>query len=181
MVSTGDERRDEQFAHRFAASFLVPAEAARRELGAHRRDLSIDELGLLKQRWGLSMQGWIRRASDLGIISTDLYRTLNIQFRSRGWNRKEPGPIHGERIARPVPQARAARPVRGHDHFGRGRAPLPGRLQLVARAPGKPACPSVNSRDNQSTSGTACSAEAVIGVDADETDWWDAVAGDDVE
>ena len=69
MKSSGDEKQDERFAHRFAASFLVPAEAARRELGAHRRNLSIAELGLLKQRWGLSMQGWIRRARDLEIIS----------------------------------------------------------------------------------------------------------------
>ena len=46
-------------------------------------------LGLLKQRWGLSMQGWIRRARDLDIIGTDLYRSLNIQFRSRGWHRSE--------------------------------------------------------------------------------------------
>ena len=46
-------------------------------------------LGLLKQRWGLSVQGWIRRARDLDIIGTDLYRSLNIQFRSRGWHRSE--------------------------------------------------------------------------------------------
>lgn len=90
MQSTNDEKRDEEFAFRFAASFLVPAEAARHELGTHRRNLSLDELGLLKQRWGLSMQGWIRRAKDLEIISDDLYRTLNIQFRREGWHRSEP-------------------------------------------------------------------------------------------
>lgn len=89
MESTGDGRRDEQFAHRFAAALLVPAEAARRELGAHRRGLDLHELGLLKQRWGLSMQGWIRRAHDLDIVGADLYRSLNIQFRSRGWHRSE--------------------------------------------------------------------------------------------
>lgn len=92
IKSTGDAKQDEQFAFRFAAAFLVPAEAARHELGTHRRGLALDELGLLKQRWGLSMQGWIRRARDLEIIGQDLYRTLNIQFRQSGWHRKEPFP-----------------------------------------------------------------------------------------
>ena len=88
--STGDATRDEKFAFRFAASFLVPAESARHELGFHRRDIAIYELGLLKQRWGLSMQGWIRRAKDLEIISDGLYKTMNIGFRQRGWHREEP-------------------------------------------------------------------------------------------
>ena len=90
MEDTGDSKVDEQFAHRFAAAFLVPAEAARRELGTHRRGLDLDELGLLKRRWGLSMQAWIRRARDLDIIGEDLYRSLNIQFRTEGWHRTEP-------------------------------------------------------------------------------------------
>ena len=90
MASTDDPREDERFAMRFAAAFLAPAEAARRELGSHRRGLELAELGLLKQRWGLSMQGWIRRARDLDIIGEDLYRSLNIQFRTAGWHRAEP-------------------------------------------------------------------------------------------
>ena len=90
MAGSGDASKDEQFAFRFAASLLVPPEAARRELGARRRGLELDELGLLKQRWGLSMQGWIRRAHDLEIISYDLYRELNIEFRREGWHRQEP-------------------------------------------------------------------------------------------
>lgn len=90
MQEIEDGRTNELFAHRFAAAFLVPAEAARRELGTHRRGLDLDELGLLKRRWGLSMQAWIRRARDLDIIGEDLYRSLNIQFRTHGWHRTEP-------------------------------------------------------------------------------------------
>ena len=92
LKSIGDAKQDEKFAFRFAAAFLVPAEAARDELGTHRRSLDLNELGLLKQRWGLSMQGWIRRAFELEIIGQDLYRTLNIQFRKAGWHRTEPFP-----------------------------------------------------------------------------------------
>ena len=90
MDSTGDAKQDEQFAFRFAASFLVPGEAARQELGTHRRGLALEELGLLKQRWGISMQAWIRRTRDLEIISSELYRKLNVQFRQSGWHRDEP-------------------------------------------------------------------------------------------
>ena len=57
MVPTGSESQDEQFAMRFAAAFLVPAEAARRELGSRRTSLDIDELGLLKKRWGIEYAG----------------------------------------------------------------------------------------------------------------------------
>ena len=92
MRSTGDEKRDEEFAFRFAAALLVPAESARHELGNSRRHLELDELGLLKQRWGMSMQGWMRRTCELGIISNDYYRRLNIRFRKAGWHRTEPFP-----------------------------------------------------------------------------------------
>ena len=95
MKPTGDEKQDEKFAHRFAAAFLVPAEAARHELGTHRRGVDVDELGLLKRRWGFSMQGWIRRAHDLDIIGDDLYRGLNIRFRREGWHRTEPVQYEG--------------------------------------------------------------------------------------
>ena len=95
MESTGDAQQDEQFAFRFAASFLVPGEAARQELGTHRRSLTMEELGLLKQRWGISMQAWIRRARDLEVISTELYGRLNVQFRQAGWHRHEPFEYEG--------------------------------------------------------------------------------------
>ena len=90
MVRTGDDKQDEKFAYRFAGSFLVPPDAARSELGMRRHDLDLDELGLLKQRWGLSMQAWIRRAWDVETISTSLYTSLNVLFRQEGWNREEP-------------------------------------------------------------------------------------------
>lgn len=82
----------ESLAHRFAAAFLVPRDAVYRELGHRRRTLSMQELGLLKQRWGLSMAAWIRRAHDLRIIDARHYRQLNIEVRRRGWYRLEPYP-----------------------------------------------------------------------------------------
>ena len=83
-------KNEEAFAFRFAAAFLVPAEAARAELGERRGSLSIEELARLKRKYGFSMQAWIRRARDLEIVSEGTYVDLNRQFRERGWHREEP-------------------------------------------------------------------------------------------
>lgn len=81
----------EKAAHRFAAALLVPAEAARAELGDERVDLAPLELHLLKHKYGLSMRGWVMRAADLGIITPTIAAKLHRVFASRGWHQKEPG------------------------------------------------------------------------------------------
>ena len=81
---------EEKAAHRFAASFLVPEEAARRELGEHRSRIDLLELAMLKEKYGMSMQAWIYRAQDLGIITGSCATILFKTFRSRGWSLQEP-------------------------------------------------------------------------------------------
>lgn len=83
---------EESVAHRFAASFLVPDTAAIAELGEKRKRLELSELSLLKRKYGLSMQAWLRRAKDLGVISERYYRSVCIAFRKKGWHKEEPGP-----------------------------------------------------------------------------------------
>ena len=90
-----DKKTEEKLVHRFGAAFLVPAVCARRELGAKRRRLEFRELAMLKQKYGLSMQGWILRAADLGIIDPSHVRTLFAQMSSRGWRREEPVGFEG--------------------------------------------------------------------------------------
>ncbi|RME45290.1 MAG: ImmA/IrrE family metallo-endopeptidase [Caldilineae bacterium] len=101
----------EKAANRFAGAFLVPAPAARRELGSHRQTLHIFELHLLKHKYGLSMQAWIYRAKDLGILSETAAGRLFQQFRRQGWHRQEPGdaipPEEPERMKRLVLRALA--------------------------------------------------------------------------
>jgi Zn-dependent peptidase ImmA (M78 family) len=82
---------DDGFANRFAGALLVPGPVACRELGERRRTLSLSELHLLKHKYGLSMQGWIYRAKDLGIISESAFRYLNQRFRAARVHRREPG------------------------------------------------------------------------------------------
>jgi transcriptional regulator with XRE-family HTH domain len=92
LVLDIDENLDvEKSAHRFVGAFLAPAPAVRYELGAKRTRLDMNELYLLKHKYGLRMQAWIFRARDLGIISAPAAKDLFHQFRIRGWHRKEPG------------------------------------------------------------------------------------------
>ena len=82
--------QEEPLAHRFAGAFLVPAEVARQELGAKRRHVSLEELGLLKTKYGLSMQAWAHRALDLNIIDDGLYSRLRAEVVERGGVVREP-------------------------------------------------------------------------------------------
>jgi Zn-dependent peptidase ImmA (M78 family) len=99
-----EHRTAEKLAHRFAAAFLVTAATARRELGIRRRHLNFRELALLKQRHGLSMQAWIFRALDLGIIDSAHARTLFANLSARGWRRREPVDFEGEERPRKLRQ-----------------------------------------------------------------------------
>lgn len=95
-VSDVDMRTEEKLAHRFAAAFLVTARTARRELGLKRRHLDFRELAMLKQKHGLSMQAWIFRAADLGIIEPSHARNLFATMGARGWRRQEPVEFEGQ-------------------------------------------------------------------------------------
>jgi len=73
-------------AGKFAAEFLMPAEAIRPEL----RNLSLGKLLDLKREWGVSIQALIERAWDMKMVSaaqrTRFYKALS----ARGWRIREP-------------------------------------------------------------------------------------------
>ena len=91
ILDVQGELKPEQAANRFVGAFLVPEATARFELGANRTDLNINELHMLKHKYGLSMQAWIYRAKDLSIISENTATRLFQQFRVNDWHRQEPG------------------------------------------------------------------------------------------
>jgi Zn-dependent peptidase ImmA (M78 family) len=91
VLAVQADLKAEQAADRFVGAFLVPARTAYFELGTQRTDLNINELYMLKQKYGLSMQAWVYRAKDLEIISENTATRLFQQFRSNGWYRQEPG------------------------------------------------------------------------------------------
>lgn len=83
--------KEEDAANRFAGAFLVPQSAALAELGRRRTKLSLQELALLKHKYGMSIQAWIYRAKDLGIISPSRAQAYWKELRSRGLHIQEPG------------------------------------------------------------------------------------------
>lgn len=89
---------EEKCAHRFAAAFLIPAQTLKKELGERRYALDPNELYLLKQKYGISMQALIYRAKDLGIIGDASAARMFRQFSAAGWRVMEPGePLPPER------------------------------------------------------------------------------------
>lgn len=91
VLDVQQEVNPENASHRFVGAFLAPAEMVRFELGSNRTALEMNELYLLKHKYGLSMQAWIYRAKDLEIISPTTATRLFQRFRANGWHRKEPG------------------------------------------------------------------------------------------
>jgi Zn-dependent peptidase ImmA (M78 family)/DNA-binding XRE family transcriptional regulator len=86
-----DGIEEEAAANRFAGAFLAPANEVLKELGEKRSWLEPGELAVLKKTYGLSMQGWMHRAKDLGILPDNHYIAMRKYFNSRGWNKTEPG------------------------------------------------------------------------------------------
>lgn len=91
VLEPSEDLDEEKAAHRFAGAFLAPESAARRELGEERTGLDLNELVILKRKYGLSMQAWVYRARDLEIITPGMAGRLFRRFRSQGWHRREPG------------------------------------------------------------------------------------------
>jgi Zn-dependent peptidase ImmA (M78 family) len=81
----------EAASNRFAGAFLAPASEVRKELGERRDWLEPQELAALKKAYGLSMQGWMHRAKDLGILPQHRYISMRKFFSMRGWTKTEPG------------------------------------------------------------------------------------------
>lgn len=78
----------EKQAHYFAGAFLLPAESFSNDV---RTPVSLDDLLLLKKRWGVSVAAMIMRLRGLGILDEDGAQSL-FKRRSARWGAKaEPG------------------------------------------------------------------------------------------
>jgi len=85
-----DDAECERRAFRFGAAFLAPAPAVRAAIGQRRTFIQLDELLMLKRRFGLSLQALLYRLRDLGVISEHYYREWCVQVNRQGWKRREP-------------------------------------------------------------------------------------------
>jgi transcriptional regulator with XRE-family HTH domain len=79
------------------AAVLAPREVLYQEIGCRRTNLSLEELKLLKQHFGMSLQALLYRLRDLGIINESHYRDWCININKRGWRKEEPDEFLAER------------------------------------------------------------------------------------
>jgi Zn-dependent peptidase ImmA (M78 family)/DNA-binding XRE family transcriptional regulator len=90
------EKLAEKYCHAFAGAMLFPKSAAIKEMGEKRTNISIQELGLIKKQYGISLQAIIYRLKDLSIISAyymSYYYKYIIQM---GWKVVEPYEYEGK-------------------------------------------------------------------------------------
>jgi Zn-dependent peptidase ImmA (M78 family)/DNA-binding XRE family transcriptional regulator len=85
------EKEKEKICHQFAGAFIIPKEVFIREFGKFRSAVYIKELIIMKEHFGLSIQGIMARAKFLGLITEQTYTSFNIHFSSLGYRKNEPG------------------------------------------------------------------------------------------
>jgi transcriptional regulator with XRE-family HTH domain len=96
ILQVGGERDEEKLCNHFAGAFLVPEPTVRQELSNWGPDQPIWYLILLKQKYGLSIQGWIMRAKQVGIISQAECEGLFRMMSQNRWRKTEPGEQYPE-------------------------------------------------------------------------------------
>ena len=84
------ESEKERFCHQFAAAMLFPKDTAQKELGKARKKLFIQELGALKQQYGISIQALVYRSRDLGIITDTFLKQFMFLMVNNQWKVIEP-------------------------------------------------------------------------------------------
>ena len=91
---------EEKIAFRFGAAFLAPREILLKEIGKKRKNISLEEMLLLKRRFGMSLQAMLYRMKDLEIISESYYSQCFRAICKFGWRKQEPESIPLERPER---------------------------------------------------------------------------------
>jgi Zn-dependent peptidase ImmA (M78 family)/transcriptional regulator with XRE-family HTH domain len=80
----------EKLCHQFAGAVLMPESAIKQELGEFRHRLSINELGKIKQQYGISMQAIVMRANVCKIVTDNYKRQFFDWMEENGWRTEEP-------------------------------------------------------------------------------------------
>ena len=92
--SDDDLREMETEAFRFAGALLLPRVAACEQI---QQPVTLQELAMVKSRFGISIRALVRRCLDLGLISPERRTSLEKQISARGWTREEPVRVDPER------------------------------------------------------------------------------------
>lgn len=86
-----ESKEKERLCHRFAGAMLMPKDTFLEELGQNRRDVSIPELIVIKETYGISIQSLMARAKNLGVITEAYYIEFRIWVNKNENNKKEIG------------------------------------------------------------------------------------------
>lgn len=95
-LSRDEEKNIEAEANSFASAFLLPAGPFIKDISIMPTDL--DHYAYLKKKWHVSVGVMVRRAFNLGVISSSDYEKLQRTITRRGWRQKEPL----DRLTRPT-------------------------------------------------------------------------------
>lgn len=87
----GPGLEEETACNRFAGAFLLPKKKVLEVLGKKRHSFELEELALLKQEFGLSMQCILYRALDCDVIEQSFFKKIFMFFSRKGWRKREPG------------------------------------------------------------------------------------------
>ena len=93
------DSQKEKLCHAFVGAFLLPKEILERELMKKREQITLWELGEIKQLYGISMQAIVKRAHMLGIVSDFYYRNFQAMLNQKGWKKEEPIEYKGKEEA----------------------------------------------------------------------------------
>ncbi len=96
LKSENDNKINEKNAQRFAEAFLVPGKTLKQSIGNKRKFINLEEMILLKKRFGISMQALIYRIKDVGIINESHFREWIKTFHKMNWHDKEPNTLERE-------------------------------------------------------------------------------------
>jgi len=88
---SNDVKLTEKAAFRFASALLLPANRVYEEVGRKRSSFSLNELVLLKKKYGVSIQALAFRFFDLGIISQSYFSLFFTWINQHGFKMQEPG------------------------------------------------------------------------------------------
>ena len=86
----------ERLCHVFAGAMLLPRTALEHELVHRRRKITLWELGAIKEKYGISLQAIMYRASELGLITPRHLRDFLETIRANDWSVTEPVAYRGK-------------------------------------------------------------------------------------
>ncbi|MBB4090990.1 helix-turn-helix domain-containing protein [Salinibacter ruber] len=92
-----DEFDEEDAVFRMGAAFLAPREPLLRDVGRKRQSIQLQELLLLKEEYGMSIQALLYRLKDLKVISAHHHKQWSIEINRQGWRTSEPEELPPER------------------------------------------------------------------------------------